>query len=566
MAKIKTFKKDGSPLFDLDDTKEIARGGEGFLLPIPANKKQIAKIYLPGCVNLNEKKFSFLSKLDANLFIRPTELLYDKSHSIIGIVMEYLPKDFYPLDSIFNKNFCLQNNISNLIKEKISKQLILAVKNAHLNKINIGDLSALNVMINNQGTVKLIDVDSYAVPGIPHTDKLLEDIRDYFHGGHVCESSDFFSLSVIVFNYLTYLHPFKGVHRKIPTLQNRMIKKLPVFVKDPDLIVPKCYQSITDQYLQDQFEKLYLQGDRFLLSVDHFAQPQVGKKVQPQVISEAEVTLQNMLTGENIEYAFFNDTQGMLRTKDHFIIYDTSTRKTVYQKGKLDRQEWQDVFVGKRNIVVTKDQKLFLYDKSFGTTEEIVNFKINTAARFIHIENLLVMLEDENMYVLDLDEIKYKHIKYVKTPIYGAAFMTHNGMIQNIGGMHYIHYMNTSGNLSPIQSPMNLRAVIQRKDTGILQFQENQKIKFKYFNIQSGKLFLYEETDILSSFAYRGNNIQDGLLFIPKDNIIEVRRALDLYKIADIGCSQLSANTKLFNTEAGLIVVNESDSWLLNKQ
>ena len=31
MSKIKVFAKDGTDLYELDDAKEIARGGEGFL-------------------------------------------------------------------------------------------------------------------------------------------------------------------------------------------------------------------------------------------------------------------------------------------------------------------------------------------------------------------------------------------------------------------------------------------------------------------------------------------------------------------------------------------------------
>ena len=567
MAKIKTFEKDGTAFIDLDDTKEIARGGEGFLLPMPSNRTIVAKIYFPGCVNINELKFVYLNQLDDKLFIKPHKLLYNKSHAIIGITMEYLPKNYFPLDAIFNKNFCLQNKINNVVKEKISKQLVNAVKNAHSLNIHIGDLSALNVMINIQGEIKLIDVDSYEVPGTKHTDKLLEDIRDYFYGGHVCVNSDYFSLSVIIFNYLTYLHPFKGVHRKVARMAERMIKKLPVFIKDPELIIPKCYEQITDRYLQDQFEKLYLNGDRFLLSVDKLAMPVMGKRVQPQTITEAEVTLQNMITGEEIEYAFFTNHQGVIRSKNTFFIFDTSSRKQAFLKARLKRDEWQDVFIGNENIIVTKNEKLYLFDKSTEKTEEIINFKINLNARFIHIENLLIMLEDEYMYILDLDQIKYKHIKYTKTSAFGPGFMTHNGLIQNIGGIHYIHY-HTGNSMSLIKSPTLLRGVIQRKDVGIAQIQENQKIKFKFYNINNSKFNFFQDTDSLSHFAYRGENssAQDAMVFIPRDNEIEILRAMDLYKIADIKCSQISTDTKLYNTNAGLIVVNETEAWLLNKQ
>lgn len=565
MSIIKTYKKDGSLLYELDENKEIARGGEGFLIPIPGNKKIVAKIYLPGCVNLNETKFTYLNKLDGNLFIRPLHLLYDKSHAIIGIIMDYLPKEFYPLDAIFNKNFCLQNKIDINIKSKIAKQLITAVNSAHNLKINIGDLSALNVMINNQGDVKFIDVDSYEVPGIKHTDKLLEDIRDYLYGGHVCENSDFFSLSVIIFNYLTYLHPFKGVHTKIPKMVDRMIKKAPVFQSDPNLITPKCYEPVGDHYLQEQFEKLYLKGERFLLSIDRLAQPILGKKVTPQIIDEAEVTLQNMLTKTEIEYAFFNDKHGMIRTKDHYFIFDTSTRKSTYQKGKLERSEWDDVFIGKENIIITKNDQLFLYTKGTGNVEEIVNIKINHKARFSQFENFLVMLEEDYLTIIDLDVVKFKNIKFTKTSVYGPGFMNYNGLIQNVGGVHYIHY-TTGKNMSIAKSPINMRGVIQRKDIGITQFQDGNIIKFKYYNITNGKINLFNETDMLSSFAYKGINSQDAMIFIPKDNNIEVLRGMDFYKLADIKCSMISDHSRLFNTQSGLIVVNEDEAWLLNKQ
>ncbi len=565
MSKIKVFAKDGTELYELDDTKEIARGGEGFLLPIPRQKSLVAKIYHPGCVNITESKFSYLNKLDDRFFIKPLQLLYDKKKQICGITMNFLTNDFYPLDSIFNKNFCLKNGINFKTKEDISKKLIAAVESAHKIQVNIGDLSGLNVMMNNHGEIRLIDVDSYEVPGTKHTNKLLEEIRDYLHGGHVCTNSDFFALSVVLFNYFTYLHPFKGVHHKIPKMAERMIKKLPVFKKDPDLIIPKCFESITDSYLQVQFERLYEKGERFLISVDKLAHPIIGKKVTPQTIAEGEVMLQNLLTGTEIEYAYFNEMQGMIRTKDEYLIYDCSIKSSMYLKARLKRSEWLDVFIGNNNIVLAKDKSLYQFDKINQTFVEIVNFNINSKARFIHLGNFIIMLEDDYIYKVNLDEIKFKNIAYTRQDAYGPGFLTHNGLIQNVGGVYYVHY-NIKNQLSISQTPTTLKGVYQRNDIGIAQFVENQQVKFKYYNINNLKFTFYQETDSLSHFAYRGNNLNDANIYQPKDNVIEVLRGLDLYKIAEIKCSLIATDTRLYSCNAGIIAINENEAWLINKK
>lgn len=565
MGKIKVFKKDGSDLYELDDTKEIARGGEGFLLPVPRNKQIVAKIYHPGCVSITEAKFSNLHKLDSKFFIKPQELLYDKKKMICGITMDFLSHDFYPLDSIFNKNFCLKNNLNLSIKEKISKQLIEAVQSAHKININIGDLSGLNVMTNNNGDIRLIDVDSYETPGSKHTNKLLEEIRDYLYGGHVSSNSDFFALSVIIFNYMTFLHPFKGVHKKTPKMAERMIHKLPVFIKDPNLIIPKCYEPIADNYIQEQFERLYVKGERFLLSIDKMAHPIIGKKVQPQTFHEADVMMQNILTGVEIEYAYFNETQGLIRTKDEHLIYDTSVRGSFYLKARLKRSEWLDVFIGNKNIVLAKDDKLFQFDKSTDKKEEIVNFKINTKARFSHLGNFIIMLEDDCMYRLNLDDIRYRNINYERINAYSPSFSTHNGLIQNVGGAYYVHY-NVKDQLSISMAPTILKGVYQKKDIGIAQFVENQHVKFKYYNINNLKFQFFHETDGLHQFAYRGANINDAHIFQPKDNMIDILRGLDLYKIAELKCTLISSDTRLCSSNAGLIAVNEDEAWLINKQ
>ena len=50
------------------------------------------------------------------------------------------------------------------------------------------------------------------------------------------------------------------------------------------------------------------------------------------------------------------------------------------------------------------------------------------------------------------------------------------------------------------------------------------------------------------------------------DNKINVLRAIDFYKLAEINCSVISKNTLLFNSDAGIIAVNETEVYLTNKK
>jgi len=566
MPRIKTYDKQGNALYGLYSEHEIGRGGEGIILTLPNNQNLVAKMYLPGCVNINEAKFNYLNKLPAKLFIRPQELLFGKNGEILGFTMEYLQHDYFPLDALFSKSNCQQYGITSQIKEKISKQLIEAVEVAHQLKITIGDLSGLNIMTNNKGDVKFIDVDSYEVPGFKHSDKLLRDIRDWFKGGRVCVEADFFSLSVVIFNYLTFLHPFKGVHKKCHQIEHRMIQKLPVFVKDPDLIIPKCYIPLSDSYLQNQFEKLYLNGDRFLLSIDKLMQPVMGKKVPAVAFKEKDVQIQNMLSGVEIEYSFFSISQGVIRTKDEYIIFDNNTSGLFFLKNRLNRKEYIDVFVGDQSIIlVDSNYKLFTYDKSTHKTSEIKNIQLNPGARFVHIGNVILMVSDDTMYKIYIDEIKYNNIRFERIDVFGPGFNTRQGVIQNVGGVFYLHYSN-GDSVAIVKSPLQPRATYQVKDTGIMQYEENKQTKYKFFNVNNGNITMYQEIDNLHQFAYRGKNLKDSFIFVPQDNKIEVLRSLDFYKVADIECSIIDTTTKLYNTNAGIIAVNDDNVWLINKK
>ena len=56
---MKAYDKNGKVLYNIDDNKEIARGGEGRIMDVSSDK--VAKIYLPNIKPLSEIKFIELS-------------------------------------------------------------------------------------------------------------------------------------------------------------------------------------------------------------------------------------------------------------------------------------------------------------------------------------------------------------------------------------------------------------------------------------------------------------------------------------------------------------------------
>ena len=106
---IKNNKRDA--FYYIKDSDEIHRGGEGRIMLLTGKPDFVAKLYHSGINTISEQQYNFLTKLDRTLFVVPEELLSDGKGKIAGFTMKYVGKDYFPLSSIFSKNFCTRNNI-----------------------------------------------------------------------------------------------------------------------------------------------------------------------------------------------------------------------------------------------------------------------------------------------------------------------------------------------------------------------------------------------------------------------------------------------------------------------
>lgn len=549
----------------LNDKNEIYRGGEGRILLIDNQNSKVAKIYHTGIKPIDKKHFDELQNLDKNIFITPDELLY-QNNIVVGYTMKFAGKDFFALASCFNKSFCKKNNCNQKVKFKIAQNLINAVKSAHKNNIVIGDLTQYNVLVDTKGNIKLIDTDSYKIPGYTHSGLLLDEIRDYLYNGIVNKNSDYFALSVLLFYLFTYTHPFKGIHQKFKKISERMIHKIPVFADDPLLKKPKCYRALQDDQLQNHFKRLYIDGERFLLNISgHTITTASTIRLGFNRLQEKELLISTIADNTNILNVSIDLTGGYIETNDRYMIFSSVYKGQVNRRFDVLKTEFEQVFVSGTTVLAIRDNALFKLNK-VGDARELKNFHIEKNMHAHQFGNILLMIGQHQMYKLYIDEILNHSIKNQRIEIFGEGFSHHAGLVQNSGGVQRIFY-NTGKDIATVKSGKNVKAVYQKENVGMVQYIENKQLINRYFKIKGLKQeFAAQATESYSHFAFMPTEKGEGFIFEPTDTGISVIRTEDFQPISKMDTQNISAQTALFYTKSGIIAWEDNTVLLINKK
>ncbi len=548
----------------LNDKNEIYRGGEGRILLIDNQNDKVAKIYHTGIKPIDKKHFDELQNLDKNIFITPDELLY-RNNNVAGYTMKFAGKDFFALASCFNKSFCKKNNCNQKIKFKIAQNLINAVKSAHKCNIVIGDLNQYNVLVDAKGNIKLIDTDSYKIPGYTHSGLLLDEIRDYLYNGIVNKNSDYFALSVLLFYLFTYTHPFKGIHPKFKKISERMIHKIPVFANDPLLKVPKVYQALQDTKLQNDFKRMYIDGARFLLNLSGQTITTVTVKPKVKLLDEKDLVISVVLDNKNIVNVEFETSGGYIEAQDRFIVFAANYKGSLTHRFDVLKSDYQRIFVSEKNILAVKDDTLYHY-RNAGDVVKLTNILIEKDMKLHQFDNILLMIGQRQMYKLYIDEILNHSIKNQRIEIFGEGFSHHTGLVQNSGGVQRIFY-NTGKDIATVKSGKNVKAVYQKENVGMVQYIENKQLINRYFKIKGLKQeFAAQATESYSHFAFMPTEKGEGFIFEPTDTGISVIRTEDFQPISKMDTQNISAQTALFHTKSGIIAWEDNTVLLINKK
>jgi serine/threonine protein kinase len=553
---MKTFKKGGASSYDIDDGKEIARGGEGRIIDMSHDK--VAKLYLPGISPISEKKFVELSELKSNVFVKPDELLYDNRDRVIGFIMKKVPSDFYPLLSVFNKNFCLREGIMEKTKAAINEHLIDAVKFAHSKSIVIGDLNPYNILTNDKGMLYFLDVDSYETPSVKHSGILLEDVRDFLYGGDVNVKSDYFALSVLAFNNLTYVHPFKGVCKSMMKLADRMVAKKSVMTSYADLIVPKCYEPVTDTNLSDQFDRIFNKGERFILNGKAATQPvqKLKKTAMPVVIKTNELVIHIIHSGTMLNSWASKERLVILTDQGKLIIYDVSL------KGSMKPIMERNGFGSKNRIFVHKDKVYSLSGSELrNVTDDRMMLTFNTSNLKADLYgSTLVVVTSDDMYKINLDDSS-EHVTYSSSEVFGGRFNSLNSMYQNVSGNTVLFY--DRGGVNSVFLKKKVRNMHQAGNICMIETVENESIKYMLVELKSMAANVYD-TNYTSLRMF--DVLNDSLIVVPGDDKLTFLGTANMQEIVNFQTSEVSEDSVIHCTNSGIIVRNGDSLYCMNKK
>jgi len=247
----------GQGTCSLNKKEFVGAGGEGEIY----RKKQTAyKIYFDKKKVLPYAKIQELSAITDKNVISPKRIITDIKNNPIGYTMRYL-SNTYSLCQTFTKAFKDRNKITLEMMLKLVLQMKKTIEHIHSKDILVVDLNEMNFLVDNKFTeVYFIDVDSYQTPSFPAT-AIMESIRDR-HNPIFNKNTDWFSFGIVSFQMFCLIHPYKGKHPQLKTLDERMKANIPVFHKN--VKYPKTCQSfdILPSAYKEWYKAIFYEGKR----------------------------------------------------------------------------------------------------------------------------------------------------------------------------------------------------------------------------------------------------------------------------------------------------------------
>ena len=215
----------------------LASGGEG---EVYIKSGTAYKIYHEPSKIIPAGKVNELSAIKNPNVIRPQSYVLDSKNKPIGYTMRYVP-DTLALCQLFTKAFRNRNNIDHDMMQGLIRNLHQIVVDVHKANILIVDLNEMNFLVSPDfKDVFAIDTDSYQTKSYKAT-AIMDSIRDrHCKNNEFNQGTDWFAYGIISFQMFTGIHPYKGNHPTVKSINDRMLQNISVFNKDVG--VPKaCY-------------------------------------------------------------------------------------------------------------------------------------------------------------------------------------------------------------------------------------------------------------------------------------------------------------------------------------
>jgi hypothetical protein len=207
------------------------QGGEG---SVYVRQGMAYKVYTDPARMIPVPKIHELAALSDPAIIKPEEPLYDSAGVPVGYTMRAV-EDGIPLCQTFPRAFRDRHGLTPDRVIPLIERLREGVAHIHSRGVLLVDLNEMNFLVTpDLSSLWFIDVDSYQTPGYPPT-ALMDSVRDR-HNTAFSEGTDWFSFAVVSFQMFIGIHPYRGKHSTLKTMDERMEQN--VSALDPSVSLP----------------------------------------------------------------------------------------------------------------------------------------------------------------------------------------------------------------------------------------------------------------------------------------------------------------------------------------
>lgn len=547
------LKEESGNYIYLEDNKSIASGGEGKIFVHPNNSAFAIKAYHSPKPFRLKNKYNELNKLNENTFIKPLSLLYDLNDDIAGFIMKYVDvNQYFVLKKLTSKSFCNQNNFDRKFKYKIFLKIKSALKDAHEKNIIIGDLNPYNILFNKKADILFVDIDSYGVKKYPHNGVILDDVRDFILDPNINKQTDYYALAVLTFWMFTYVHPYRGMLKGYGTLKERANECLSLLKKRTGLIIPPVYEEFNNQNIINQFIEIFENKKRFLIDFTETGiQESSSVNYMPPSLNNKDLFIK--IISQDVLNINASDNLLVVYKKNIHEIFDISNYgKTI----KKEEGIFDNIFIGNNKFLTIRNNKLYS-----NNSIEISNINnVNSFQYFTDKEGTFICQENNNAFTLNPDKVIGAFVDYDKINIFYPSINIQDSILQHIGGKNFLLTINGKQHRT-ILLDKNAKNAYKRSNIALLEYLEDNKIKYAFYKIDQYKASFLIDWDEYVYFDVRGD-----LIFIPSDKQIKVYSIENKKEILNINCEQCKAHSKVFYTNAGIILHTDENVYLLNKK
>ncbi len=210
-----------------------------------------------------EKLARFPKGLPAEI-VAPRAVVHDEHGAVVGYAMPAV-LGHEELARLANRRW-REGAVSNARVLELFEQAAAVLKRLHSASVVAGDLNDGNVLFDRG--LKFIDADSMQFAGLPcvvgHEKTLDPELygADLTAAPRFTPGTDWYAWHVLLFSSLLYVHPYGGVHPKLPTLLRRAQARHSVL--RPDVAYPKSaahFRVLPDDVLE-HFSRVFDRGER----------------------------------------------------------------------------------------------------------------------------------------------------------------------------------------------------------------------------------------------------------------------------------------------------------------